>query len=303
MADGRTAVRHPHPPAVRHAHTGRPGPRDPLPRARGQIPPPSPGAEANWPPAPRARPTVWTTAPCWPAWFCAASPWPRGSTSPTDAPGRRALWRRASVTPDEVSSTVLTYGLRPTGDNLAGARLCVNAPTTHGDPPDTPRTARPAPGVALGHPRPRLREPARGGGRGGRGLHVPPWCARPAARRRSSSRCWTRWRRAGCAFAYHGDFDWPGITLANRIMERYEARCRGVCVRRTTSTLRRAPKCTVRRHFRSPVHGSKRPGIGTGPGPGGAWGLPCTRRRRWTSFWKTSHETGHERGHETGKEP
>ncbi|MEW1925613.1 DUF2399 domain-containing protein [Streptomyces sp. NPDC088360] len=28
---------------------------------------------------------------------------------------------------------------------------------------------------------------------------------------------------AGCAFAYHGDFDWPGITLANRIVERYDA--------------------------------------------------------------------------------
>ncbi|MFE9338449.1 DUF2399 domain-containing protein [Streptomyces sp. NPDC007063] len=28
---------------------------------------------------------------------------------------------------------------------------------------------------------------------------------------------------AGCAFAYHGDFDWPGITLANRIISRYYA--------------------------------------------------------------------------------
>ncbi|MEK8143887.1 DUF2399 domain-containing protein [Streptomyces sp. M10(2022)] len=28
---------------------------------------------------------------------------------------------------------------------------------------------------------------------------------------------------SGCRFAYHGDFDWPGITLANRIIRRYEA--------------------------------------------------------------------------------
>jgi uncharacterized protein (TIGR02679 family) len=28
----------------------------------------------------------------------------------------------------------------------------------------------------------------------------------------------------GCRFAYHGDFDWPGITLANRIIRRYGAR-------------------------------------------------------------------------------
>ena len=28
----------------------------------------------------------------------------------------------------------------------------------------------------------------------------------------------------GCRFAYHGDFDWPGLTLANRIIRRYHAR-------------------------------------------------------------------------------
>ncbi|MEV0036338.1 DUF2399 domain-containing protein [Streptomyces sp. NPDC050804] len=27
---------------------------------------------------------------------------------------------------------------------------------------------------------------------------------------------------ASCHFAYHGDFDWPGIALANRIIRRYE---------------------------------------------------------------------------------
>ncbi|MFF1278123.1 DUF2399 domain-containing protein [Streptomyces marokkonensis] len=27
----------------------------------------------------------------------------------------------------------------------------------------------------------------------------------------------------GCCFAYHGDFDWPGIALANRIIRRYGA--------------------------------------------------------------------------------
>lgn len=27
----------------------------------------------------------------------------------------------------------------------------------------------------------------------------------------------------GCRFAYHGDFDWPGIALANRVIRRYEA--------------------------------------------------------------------------------
>jgi uncharacterized protein (TIGR02679 family) len=28
---------------------------------------------------------------------------------------------------------------------------------------------------------------------------------------------------AGCVFVYHGDFDWPGIALANRVIGRYQA--------------------------------------------------------------------------------
>jgi hypothetical protein len=38
-----------------------------------------------------------------------------GTEFPEDVAGRRALWRLVSVTPDEVSSTVLAYGLRPVG--------------------------------------------------------------------------------------------------------------------------------------------------------------------------------------------
>ncbi|MGW7279422.1 DUF2399 domain-containing protein [Streptomyces sp. NPDC054844] len=44
---------------------------------------------------------------------------------------------------------------------------------------------------------------------------------------------------AGCAFAYHGDFAWPGIALANRVMQRY-GQSRGACGRPTTSTSRPA---------------------------------------------------------------
>lgn len=29
---------------------------------------------------------------------------------------------------------------------------------------------------------------------------------------------------AGCSFAYHGDFDWPGVALAHRVMRHYDAR-------------------------------------------------------------------------------
>ena len=46
--------------------------------------------------------------------------------APTDAPGRRALWERAGVADDELSSTVLVVGLRPAGDGVVARilRLC-----------------------------------------------------------------------------------------------------------------------------------------------------------------------------------
>jgi uncharacterized protein (TIGR02679 family) len=48
---------------------------------------------------------------------------------PGDAPGRRALWERAAVADDELSSTVLVAGLRAADDSVAARilRLCADA--------------------------------------------------------------------------------------------------------------------------------------------------------------------------------
>lgn len=46
-----------------------------------------------------------------------------GVPAPTDAEGARVVWERAGVVPDPLSSTVLTLGLRPSGDHPLAAFL------------------------------------------------------------------------------------------------------------------------------------------------------------------------------------
>ncbi|NGO15331.1 TIGR02679 family protein [Streptomyces sp. HC44] len=145
-----------------------------------------------------------------------------GADFPVDAPGRRALWRLASVTPDEVSSTVLTYGLRPRGGTWGERVLRERA--DHGL--ETHLTLRELRALHLELPahtrvhvceNPRVVEAAADAG-----------CT--AALICTSGSATTvvltlldALAAAGCAFAYHGDFDWPGIALANRVVNRYGA--------------------------------------------------------------------------------
>ncbi|MFJ4774132.1 TIGR02679 family protein [Streptomyces uncialis] len=142
---------------------------------------------------------------------------------PGDAAGRRALWRLVSVTPDEVSSTVLTYGLRPLGEGWRERSLRERA-AQHAETHLTPRDL-----LDL-----RLRLPA------GTVVHI---CENPRVVEAAADAACTEpvvctsgsaatvvltlldaLAATGCRFAYHGDFDWPGIALANRIIRRYEAR-------------------------------------------------------------------------------
>ncbi|WP_330286239.1 TIGR02679 family protein [Streptomyces sp. NBC_00576] len=146
----------------------------------------------------------------------------RGVELPADAPERRALWRMASVAPDEVSSTVLTLGLRPTGGTWREAALRERA-DHHMETHVTLRELRTL----------RLEMPP------GTRVHV---CENPRvveaaadASRRAPLICTSgsattvvltlldALAASGCTFAYHGDFDWPGIALANRIVHRYGA--------------------------------------------------------------------------------
>jgi uncharacterized protein (TIGR02679 family) len=146
----------------------------------------------------------------------------RGTEFPGDAAGRRALWRLVSVTPDEVSSTVLTYGLRPVGGGRREQALRERT-DHHAEAHLTPRDLH---GL-------RLRLPA------GTVIHI---CENPRVVEAAADAACVHalvctsgsaatvvltlldtLAATGCRFAYHGDFDWPGIALANRIIRRYRA--------------------------------------------------------------------------------
>ncbi|GGV70239.1 hypothetical protein GCM10010294_28180 [Streptomyces griseoloalbus] len=146
-----------------------------------------------------------------------------GTEFPNDAAGRRALWRLVSVTPDEVSSTVLTYGLRPDGEGWRERALRERA-DHHAEVHVTPRDLHDLrlqfPAATLIHicENPRVVEAA-----------ADAACVQPLVCTSGSAATVVftlldALAATGCHFAYHGDFDWPGIALANRVIRRYEAR-------------------------------------------------------------------------------
>ncbi|WP_326766368.1 TIGR02679 family protein [Streptomyces sp. NBC_01591] len=141
---------------------------------------------------------------------------------PSNAAGRRALWRLVSVTPDEVSSTVLTYGLRPVGEDWRARSLRERADhhaETHLTPRDLLDLRLQLPAGTVVHicENPRVVEAAADAGCAG-ALVCTSGSAATVVLTLLDALAST-----GCRFAYHGDFDWPGITLANRIIRRYEA--------------------------------------------------------------------------------
>jgi uncharacterized protein (TIGR02679 family) len=145
-----------------------------------------------------------------------------GTEPPADAAGRRALWRLAGVTPDEVSSTVLVYGLRPEATGWREQALrdrAVHHAETHLtlrdlhalDPVMPPGTL-----IRICE-NPRVLEAAADAACT-QALVCTSGSASTAVGTLLDALAGT-----GCRFAYHGDFDWPGITLANRVMRRYDA--------------------------------------------------------------------------------
>ncbi|MEV0961990.1 MULTISPECIES: TIGR02679 family protein [unclassified Streptomyces] len=146
-----------------------------------------------------------------------------GTGFPGDAAGRRALWRLVSVTPDEVSSTVLTYGLRPVGGGWREQALRERA-GHHTEAHLTPRDLHdlrlrlPAGTVVHICENPRVVEAA-----------ADAACLHPLVCTSGSAATVVltlldALAATGCRFVYHGDFDWPGIALANRMISRYGAR-------------------------------------------------------------------------------
>lgn len=142
---------------------------------------------------------------------------------PRDARSRRELWEAAGVAADRVSSTVLTYGLMPLGEEPPVRLLRERTLAGH----ETHLTLRDLHRMTWRLPtdtevfvceNPRIVEAAADNG-----------CSRPlvcvsgnpttTAITLLDAVC-----SAGARLAYRGDFDWPGIGIANRMIGRYDAR-------------------------------------------------------------------------------
>jgi uncharacterized protein (TIGR02679 family) len=147
----------------------------------------------------------------------------RDAETPRDARSRRELWEAAGVATDRVSGTVLTYGLTPLGSDpharllrertLAGCESHLTLRDLHRMtwrlPPDT---------EVFVCENPRVLEAAADAG-----------CGRPLVCVSGNPATTTltlldALRAAGARLAYRGDFDWPGIAIANRMIGRYGAR-------------------------------------------------------------------------------
>jgi uncharacterized protein (TIGR02679 family) len=147
----------------------------------------------------------------------------RGEEFPRDARGRRELWESAGVATDQVSSTALTYGLVPVGDDwpvrMLRERSLARA-ETHLTMRDLRRIEwRLPPGTEIFVcENPRVVEAAADAG-----------CRRPLVCTSGNPSTTVlavldALTAAGARLAYRGDFDWPGIAMANRILIRYNAR-------------------------------------------------------------------------------
>jgi uncharacterized protein (TIGR02679 family) len=142
---------------------------------------------------------------------------------PQNARERRELWEASGVSTDGVSSTALTYGLAPLGDDWP-ARLLRDraraAAETHLTMRDLRRIRwqlRPGTEVFVCE-NPRVIEAAADAG-----------CQRSLVCTAGNPATIVlvlldALVAAGARLAYRGDFDWPGVAMANRMFSRYGAR-------------------------------------------------------------------------------
>ena len=137
-----------------------------------------------------------------------------GQPYPSTAAGRRDLWRAAGVLTDEVSTTVLTIGLRSReGDTWLDDRTTAGW-ETHLSGRDLRRLELRAPDDrdVLVCENPRVLEAALDAGARRAALCTQ---GQPALVVVSLVRMIVA---AGAVLRYHGDFDWPGIAIANAMI-------------------------------------------------------------------------------------
>jgi uncharacterized protein (TIGR02679 family) len=138
-----------------------------------------------------------------------------GTDPPASSAARRDLWERYGVSSDALSATCLTLGVTARGDGSVARRLRIAAQS--GDPVHlTPRDLRdlvPAPHrhvMVCENPRILEAMAERFGGQ------IPAVCTAGQPKQVALDLL-RRLAAAGTTLRYHGDFDWPGIAIANRL--------------------------------------------------------------------------------------
>jgi uncharacterized protein (TIGR02679 family) len=150
-----------------------------------------------------------------------------GDAAPSDAEGRRGAWAALGLLQDELSAPVLTYRLTAATDTFTGRMMTEHAASAEPyrvsvrqllrDPPRFESDLNPT--IVHVCENPAIVEAA--AQRLGRGCG-PLVCVegQPCT---AASLLLRRLSRAGVRLLYHGDFDWPGLRIANLILRRYDA--------------------------------------------------------------------------------
>jgi uncharacterized protein (TIGR02679 family) len=147
-----------------------------------------------------------------------------GTEAPPGAAARRALWEAAGVVSDTVATTVLTYGLAPLGDGWRAAALRTRA-AHHAETHLTLREVRElgplrlTPQTVYVCENPRVLEAAADAR-----LPATLICAMGNPTVVTLALLDELTADPDVRLAYHGDFDWPGIAIADRVIRRYHAR-------------------------------------------------------------------------------
>jgi uncharacterized protein (TIGR02679 family) len=143
-----------------------------------------------------------------------------GMAAPATAAERRALWSAAGVSPDSVSGTVIVHGLRPPGEDPWSTMMRSRADlglVTHLTVLELDTVA---PGVLLATPGRPVRvcenpQVLQAAARSGSTATVVCLLGNPSS---AGSLMIRRLVAGGATPAYHGDFDWPGVAIAGRLI-------------------------------------------------------------------------------------
>ncbi|GAA4958112.1 TIGR02679 family protein [Actinoplanes utahensis] len=140
-------------------------------------------------------------------------------TLPTGAAERRALWDAAGVAGDTIATTVLACGLRPHGIAWLQERADIGA-ESHLTLREIRRLApwSMPPQTVYVCENPRVLEAALDNG-----VRAPIVCTMGNPTTVTLALLDAITAAGHVTLAYHGDFDWPGIAIAARIMRRYPA--------------------------------------------------------------------------------